>query len=171
MKCPKCGLEIQANQKYCRACGTRVQMTTQQLEKPQTALDTARTPAIGAKRGKDEETNFALWGFIIMLIGAAIGVVGKKLLYADVITVLGVLLSLAGMFLVAFPYLSPRRQKENDSTLTSQPEVLTPPEPTEQLSEGGSTQYIPTITERTTDLLENSAPKKRDKNQDRHFES
>src|SRR5215204_1126121 len=98
MNCSKCGLEIQANQKYCRACGARQSMTTRQLVQPQTVSDIPGTSAIGPRGGKDRDNNFVLWAFIIMFIGAAIGVVGKKLLHEDIITVIGVLISLAGMF-------------------------------------------------------------------------
>jgi hypothetical protein len=153
MTCPKCGLETLADQKFCRACGARVQMTTQRLARPQAVTDLGKTSTIGAK-GEDERVNhFVLWGFILMLIGVAIGVVGKKLLHEDIVTVVGVLLSLAGIFLVVYPYLAPSRRKEDDSSFASQPEVLTPPQSRESLPDASSTEYVPSITERTTDLL------------------
>ena len=133
-----------------------MQFTTQQLLKPEAISDLGRISTIGVKGGDDRANPFVLWGFIAMLIGVAIGVVGKKLLYEDVITVIGVLISLSGMFLVVFPYLSPSRRKENDSSL-SQQSVLTPPERTEYLREGSGIEYVPSVTERTTDLLKNSA--------------
>jgi hypothetical protein len=40
-----------------------------------------------------------------MLIGVVIGVVGKKLVHEDIITVVGVLISLSGMFLTTYQYL------------------------------------------------------------------
>lgn len=101
-----------------------------------------------------------LWGFVLMLIGVAIGVVGKKLLDEDIITVVGVLISLAGMFLVCHPYLSPRRQKLNESVPSSQPQVLNSSHPTEYLPPGNRNDYVPSITERTTNLLENSRAEK-----------
>lgn len=132
-----------------------MQFTTQQLLKPEAMSDLGSISTIGVKGGDDRANPFVLWGFIAMLIGVAIGVVGKKLLYEDVITVIGVLISLSGMFLVVFPYLSPSRRKENDSSLSPQ-RVLTPPERTEYLREASGIGYVPTVTERTTDLLENS---------------
>jgi len=170
MTCPKCGLETVADQKFCRACGTRVQMTTQRLAKPQAATP-GTTSTIGTKGGDERTNHFVLWGFTLMLIGVAIGVVGKKLLYQDIVTVVGVLISLAGMFLVVYPYLAPARRKEDASSFSSQPEVLTPPQPTEYLPDASSIEYVPSITERTTNLLENSATKRPEQTEDKKLET
>jgi len=132
-------------------------MTTQRLAEPQALTDPGRT---STTKGEDERANpFVLWGFIIMLAGAAIGVVGKRLLYVDIVTVAGVLISLAGMFLVVYPYLAPSRRKEDDSNLSTHPEILTPPQRTQYLPEGSSTEFISSVTERTTDLLNSSKTK------------
>jgi hypothetical protein len=109
--------------------------------------------------------------FIAMLIGVAIGVVGKKLLYEDIVTVVGVLISLAGMFLVVYPYLAPARRKEDESKFSSQPEVLTPSQPTEYLPDASSIEYVPSITERTTNLLKNSTTKKPEQTEDKKMET
>lgn len=171
MTCPKCGLETFADQKFCRSCGARVQMTTQRLAKPQAVTDLGRTSTTGAKGGDERANQFVLWGFILMLIGVAIGVVGKKLLHEDIVTVVGVLISLAGIFLTVYPYLVPSRRKEADSRFASQPEVLTPPQPTEYLPDASSIQYVPSITERTTNLLKNSATRRPDQTEDKKLET
>ena len=169
MTCPKCGLETFADQKFCHSCGTRVQMTTQRLAKPQPVTDLGRT--IGAKGADERANHFVLWGFIAMLIGVAIGVVGKKLLYEDIVTVVGVLISLAGMFLVSYPYLIPSRRKEDDSSFSSQPEVLTSSQQTEYLPDASSIEYVPSITERTTNLLKNSATRRPEQTDDKKLET
>ena len=143
-------------------------MTTQRLAKPQAVTAPGRTSTISAK-GADERTNrFVLSGFILMLMGVAIGVVGKKLLYVDVVTVVGVLIALAGVFLEVYPYLAPSRRKEDDSSFASQPEVLTPPQSTEYLPEASSIEYVPSITERTTNLLKNPATKRPEQTKDKN---
>jgi hypothetical protein len=108
---------------------------------------TARTPP-------NERTNkLMLRGFLLMFAGAAIGVVGKKLLHADIVTVVGILMSLAGMFLTVYPYLVPARAKQNTSP-SPQPNEL-PAFPRESLPQERNVDYVPSITERTTNLLEN----------------
>ncbi len=141
MICPKCGLQAVAEQKFCRSCGENLQMITQRLPKPATV----------SRREETDRTNSLLsWGFIIMFLGAAIGVVGKKLMHEEVVTVIGVLLALAGMFLSVYPYvLAPRRSRHGDSP-SSESELQ------KSLPHERMTDYVPGVTERTTDLLADS---------------
>jgi len=90
-----------------------------------------------------------------MLIGAAIGVVGKKLLHEDIITVVGVLISLLGMFLTVYPYLKPAR-RQKDVYLPSSQSKVPASSPAERLPQATDIDYVPSITERTTDLLKSS---------------
>lgn len=160
MTCPKCGLQSQPDQKFCRSCGASLRMTTQPLTELASISDRAR-PAVIDQRGEGRPGNaFVLWGFITVLIGAAIGVVGKKLLHQDVVAVVGVLMSLLGMFLMVYPHLAPPRRKKSGSGASSQREVLTPSDAKEYLPEATNTDYIPSITERTTDLLKSSTATK-----------
>lgn len=157
MTCPTCGLLPLADQKFCRSCGTSLQLITQPLAGPATLSDLERRSAIASKGEVQRGNRLVLWGFIMMLIGAAIGVLGKLALHEDIVTVVGVLISLAGMFLVVYPYLSPSPRQKNDSSPSSPPEVLTPSQTKEYLPQGSNIEYVPSITERTTDLLKNSA--------------
>lgn len=120
-------------------------MTTQPLAELATISEPERT--------SQRRNGLVLWGFIMMFIGVAIGVVSKKLLHQDIITVVGVLISLLGMFLSVYPFLAPPRRNKSDSSLSSQPEVLTTSQPTEFLPQASNVEYIPSVTERTTDLL------------------
>lgn len=158
MTCPKCGLEPQADQKFCRSCGASLRMTTQPLAELTPMSDPERPTVIGPKGEALQRNGFVLWGFIIMFIGVAIGVIGKKLLHVDIVTVVGVLLSLLGMFLSVYPFLAPPRRREHDSTPSTQPEELTQSQPAKTLPPEGAREYVPSITERTTDLLKNTAP-------------
>lgn len=107
MNCPKCGLQTLPDQKFCRSCGATLQMITQPLVEPATVSELGRTPAIIFKDEKQRANRLVLWGFIFMFIGAAIGIIGKKLMHDEIVTVIGVMISLAGMFFVVYPYLSP----------------------------------------------------------------
>jgi hypothetical protein len=91
-----------------------------------------------------------------MFIGVALGIIGKKLMHEDIVTVVGALVALAGMFLVVYPYLSPSSRRKVDTTPSSQPDVLSQSPPTKYLTPESDIEYIPSVTERTTNLLENS---------------
>ena len=154
MICPKCGLQTLPEQKFCRSCGASLQAITQRLPEGTTATAPGKPAII-----RDEvhgASRLVQWGFIIMFVGVAIGVIGKMLMHDQVVTVVGVLLSLAGMFLAVYPYLSPSSRTKHNSGPSSQPELQKQSQPTKQLPEDRTIEYVPSITERTTDLLKTS---------------
>ncbi len=103
-----------------------------------------------------------LWGMITMFVGAGIGVTGKMLMHDQVVTFIGVLVSLLGMFLTVYSSLAPTRTRI-DTNARSQPDLQTP-SPTRILPEERAMHYVPSITERTTNLLEpsESMPKQKE---------
>jgi hypothetical protein len=157
MNCSKCGLQVVPNQRFCRSCGATLQLITKPLAELATISDREKTPAIIFKDEQQPVNNFAGWGFIIMFIGVAIGVIGKMLMHEEIVTVVGVLLTLVGMFLTVYPYLSPPRRRKSEISSSSQPEVETPSQPINYLTQGSVIEYVPSITERTTGLLKKSA--------------
>jgi hypothetical protein len=161
MNCPQCGLNAEPEQKFCRSCGASLQIITQRLSQ-------LESPAPTYTREESGRTNsLTSWGLIIMFLGAAIGVVGKKLLYEDMVTVIGVLVALAGMFLSVYPYVSiPARSKRRGST-SSESELEGQSELPKSLPPERTIEYVPGITERTTDLLTGSAvPRRRAEGKD-----
>jgi hypothetical protein len=166
MDCPKCGLPGLADQKFCRSCGASLQMTTQPLAETATNLERKTTGT--SRDGKQGLSRLVLLGFISMFIGVAIGVaigvIGKTLLHQEIVTVVGVLLSVLGMFLTAYPYVWPSPRQKYDSSPPLSPEVLALSQPAKYLPQG-NLDYLPSITERTTNLLKTPAvtkPKKED---------
>lgn len=157
MNCPKCGLQTLPDQKFCRSCGDRLQIITQPIVEHAAVARLDETPAIIFKDEPQRANRLSLWGFIIMFIGVAIGVIGKMLLHEEMVTVVGVLVSLLGMFLTVYPYLLPSPRRKYDTIASSQPEALTQSQPTKYLPPESIIEYVPSISERTTELLTNSA--------------
>jgi hypothetical protein len=93
------------------------------------------------------------------------------LIHADSVTVVGVLVSLVGMFLTAYSSLSPAPRKKYNSIPSSKPEVLTQTPTARSLSQGTNTDYVPSITERTTDLLKNPTATTQSQKQDEESQS
>jgi hypothetical protein len=168
MVCPKCGLQTVPEQKFCRTCGASLQAITQRLPDG-TPVTGPGTPAISIREEMHGTSRLVQWGFIVMFLGVAIGVVGKMLMHDQIVTVVGVLLSLAGMFLAIYPYLSPSSRTRHNSDSSSQPELQKQSQPTKQLPEDRTIEYVPSITERTTDLLKTSGatPKQKEEENSR----
>lgn len=135
-------------------------MITQPLAEHATVSELEKTPAIILKDEKQRANRLAPWGFIIMFIGVAIGIIGKKLLHDEIVTVVGALVSVVGMFLTVYPYLSPSPTPKYDTSPSSQPEALIQSQPTKYLPQGSTIEYVPSVSERTTDLLKNPAARR-----------
>jgi hypothetical protein len=150
MNCPKCGLQTLPEQKFCRTCGKSLSPDT-----PPDSIQKsgARENSLLHEQEKPRTANWMLWGFVVTFIGVAIGVVGKKLLHVDLVTTVGILISLAGMFATVYPYLSQSPRPRSRPTPNADPEPLIQSLPTKELVEN-KIDYIPSVTERTTNLLE-----------------
>jgi len=157
MNCHKCGLQTLPDQRFCRSCGESLQMNTQPLAEHATVIELERRPANILKDEKQRASSLMLWGFIIMFIGVVVGIIGKKLVHQDLVTVVGALVSIAGMFFMVYPYLSPSSRRNVVSSPSSQPDILSQSQPGKYLPPERTIEYVPSITERTTNLLENSA--------------
>jgi len=129
-----------------------LQLITRPLIERESGSELQKVPRHSAV---NRPANKALWGFIMMFIGIAIGIIGKKLMHEEIVTVVGALLAIAGMFLLAYPFLSPAASATYLPGAPSPPKGLGESSPAKYLVQGNETGYIPAVTERTTDLLEN----------------
>ena len=164
MNCPSCDLQALPGQKFCRSCGASLQMTTQRLTEPATVSELNR-PAATAVKGDPQRVNgYVPWGYLVIIIGVAICLIGKKIIHEEILTIVGVLLSFGGMLLTA-SRLPARRQSYEPAT-TAPPQVLTPSPAAEYLPRDDRLGSLPSITERTTDLLKNPAPTRTRKKED-----
>ena len=157
MNCRKCGLQTLPDQRFCRSCGESLQTNTPPLVEHATVFERERPRGNILEDENQRASKLMLWGFIIMFIGVALGIIGKKLMHEEMVTVVGALVSVAGMFLTVYPYFSPSPRQKFDPGPSSQPEILSQSQPGKYLAEESHIVYVPSITERTTNLLENSA--------------
>jgi hypothetical protein len=141
-------------------------MTTQPLVERVDVFDPKGTSVNAGSDEKLRPNALLLRGMILMFIGVAVGVTGKMLIHENIFTVVGVLLSVAGMFLVAYSSLSPSRPRSYNSIPSSKAEVLTQTQTARSLPQGSNTDYVPSITERTTDLLKTPAATTQSQKQD-----
>ena len=167
MNCPKCGLQTLPDQRFCRSCGTNVQITTRPLTEHSTVTDLGVAPRIERKVPKQLANLLRRSGFLVMFIGLVIGVIGRMLMHDDTVATVGVLVSIAGMFFIAYPYLSPSPRQEQDSGPASKRELDIQSHPKQYFPRETNTEYGSSITERTTDLLKSPAASRPGQNEDR----
>lgn len=139
MNCPDCGVPTLADQQYCRSCGASLMADKPRRFRPQ------------------------VWGLLTLMTafgGMTIALTGK-MLEVRWLTFTGVFILMGGMFVVAALAMlrqsRPRRRRpprhhENATTL--------PVDTTNKLLPVGDNDFLPSVTEGTTNLLETPAKKR-----------
>ena len=136
MNCPNCGSAQQSDQQYCRSCGA----------------------SFGSEEPRPANRS-ALWGLIMAFMGIAIALVGKMLLHQEIVTFVGVLTAIAGMFFIAaYPLMRSSRPNKRSPGRSSKPETLAAAEPTMKLPPINAVDHFaPSVTDGTTELLKDPA--------------
>ena len=154
MHCPNCGKPATADQQFCRACGMSLETVGKLVAK-----HTGSPAAVQAKLDKAEAEkavvrsmfNWMIWGMLIVGIGVVMFVVNKNFPIGDWFRLLGSLLAIGGMGLMVGGVLNAVRR----GTLPSrrEPDQLAGPVDTNELSTNRIPAELPSITERTTQLI------------------
>jgi hypothetical protein len=137
MKCSVCNGDISEGQKFCRSCGAE--------------LNVGDGSSNGGFHGRRSQIVFLSFAF--MFIGIAIGVVGKMILLNSVVTAAGVIVSLAGMLLTMYPFLSGRSSGRQSRLTSNTIDAVHPAEPTKKLNPLAAEVEVPSVAENTTTRL------------------
>ena len=154
MHCPNCGKPATTDQQFCRACGMSLETVGKLVAKH------TGTPAIAqAKldRADAEKAivrsmfNWMIWGMLLVLIGVIMIVVNKNFPIGNWFRLLSSLLVLGGMGLATGGVLNAVRR----GTLPSrrEPDQLDGPPDTNELPTNQIPAELPSVTERTTQLI------------------
>lgn len=140
MNCPNCGTQILIDQQFCRSCGAEL---------------TTDRPRAGGQ--------WTLRGLKLAFAGIMVALLGRMLLHVEIVTLIGVVLSICGMFLIAAtPFLRRPRRTRRAAAEPVEPGSL-PSASTNKLLPFGNDDYLPTsVTENTTNLLKEPVPERRD---------
>lgn len=159
MHCPSCGAETTIEQKFCRTCGMDLE-TVSQLVTAHASPETLKREKSLTKRAIQRRMYQSFkWAMIIFILGMASLATVKTLGFAKVYNLGPLFLVFLGMGLMLFGALSPMR----DRYALQARKVLHPPrtgelheaEATKALASARVPVSIPSITERTTQLIAN----------------
>ena len=154
MHCPGCGKPATTDQQFCRACGMSLETVGKLVAK-----HTGSPAAVQAKLDKAEAEkalvrsmfNWMIWGMVLVGIGVVMVVVNKNFPIGDWFRFLGSLLGIGGMGVMTAGVLNAARR----GTLPSrrEPAQLSGSPDTNELPANRLPAELPSVTERTTQLI------------------
>lgn len=131
MNCPDCRTQVTAGQQFCRECGAELWADEKRSAVPSPIL-----------------------GLLLAFSGIIVALTGKMLLHNDIVTYIGVVVSILGMMSIALvPMLAARRAADRRRRPAAQPKSFAPAEPTMKLPPMNAADHIPSVVDNTTQLL------------------
>ena len=154
MHCPNCGVESSIDQRFCRKCGFGLapvgELMRDGVPSPEDAkLDRARREALIVR----QMFRWLAWGIIVLGLGVLMLVIDKSFDVGKAFKFVCTLVMLAGMGIATYGVIS-AMMKGGAATLkateSKQDELRAP---TTRELEGRAPISIPSVTERTTELI------------------
>ena len=156
MHCPSCGAETTLEQRFCRSCGMDLE-TVSKLVVAHSSPETLKVEKSLTKKAAQRRMYQSFkWSVIFFILGMASLAATKTLGFAKVYNLGPLFLVFLGMGLMLFGALSPMRDRA--SSLRSLPgpgstSELPEVETTKELPSARVPVSVPSITERTTQLI------------------
>jgi predicted nucleic acid-binding Zn ribbon protein len=142
MNCPNCGSQTFADQQFCRSCGA------------------------GLAEGEKRSFNPQILGPLMLLL-AIVGVMlamSGKLFDQRWLTFTGVFIMMSGVLIVAvYALMRQLRPRKRKPASPPQPAAIERADTTNKLLPVGDNDFIPAVTEATTNLLKTPAPGRSDR--------
>lgn len=133
MNCPNCGSPTTSDQKFCRSCGGDLMPS--------------------ANSGTNPRLRLFRIGLATMFLSLIVTLAGSMLLHLDIVKFVGLVGMITGMFLIGYTAVGPSRSSMRVAR-TRQPEALPKADTTRKLEPMDDRDFVPSVTERTTSLLE-----------------
>jgi len=153
MYCPNCGTKTSLEQNFCRACGLSLEKTALSLSEQ---LPAKVDQSLQARKERLEKLGMvALSIFGLGLLSLLMYGIGLKLIDKG----LWAILPLVGFFLIVICGLgsvilfAKAKDLDEKSSKRPQPNLTSGGETTKELLSEGHFEPVPTVTERTTELL------------------
>jgi len=160
MHCPSCGNESSLDQKFCRKCGFNLEPVGKLMASGATEAELKQNRTEQEKVAVRRMVSWMMWGMLILLIGIVLSVIGKQFQLDRLVGLIGTFLILGGLAVTTYGVLDAMRggagfRKRETSR---EPSMLEPDRvPTTKDLEGRSPIPLPSVTERTTQLISEEA--------------
>jgi hypothetical protein len=158
MHCPNCGNESGIDQKFCRKCGFSLAPVSNLIlgaEDDDAKLDKIERDKLLMRR----MVSWMMRGMLIMLIGIILIVVNKQLKLDSLVGLLGTLITLGGVSVMMYGLLDTMRggglKKRKPKVMEASSSGEIEPASTTREMEGHLPIPLGSVTERTTQLIEN----------------
>ena len=147
MYCPNCGKENPEKPRFCRSCGLGLQTISQALVNELSATKSDDSSIEIVEPEQKRWRNPLMYGFLMLLLGMAIVIFGKKIAVEQLIADLGTLIAVLGIGLLAFWGVSLIRSQPSSSR---QSMTLLEGKPTNELPPALPSGEQASVTEHTT---------------------
>lgn len=157
MFCPSCGATNSTEQKFCRSCGLNLEDTAQSMLEQLPSAASANL--IKQRRKLEKFGDIAFTGFAIAILLGVIGLVYVtfvKMVLSGSNPVAGIILILFIIFAamaLAYVFMNETLKEQSAKLNPELTKELEKKVETGKLLEEGNFEPVPTVTERTTDLL------------------
>ena len=156
MYCPNCGKQTSTDQKFCRACGLGLEKIALSLGEQ---LPARMDQSLLARQERLEKLGVgALSVFGLGILGFLLYAIGQKLMASQgsliaILAIIGLVIMLGSGLLSVILFARAKELKEEASKRQPQPNEIETSASTKELPPEGRFEPVPTVTERTTDLL------------------
>ena len=152
MHCPSCGNETPIDHKFCRKCGFNLEPVVKLL-----GVDEAERKIDKAERDRrimSRMVSWMMWGMLVLVIGVVVIVIGKTV-PDPIVKLIGTVITLGGVSVAMYGVLDALRGgKRLQNNLTTNPgNIASTPANTTRELEAHIPVPVPSVTERTTELI------------------
>jgi hypothetical protein len=157
MHCPKCGIESDLEQKFCRKCGFSLEPISKLFLAGSDDDEPKLTKREREKMLMRRMVSWMMRGMLIMLIGIILIVVNKQLKLDQLVGLLGTLITLGGVSVMMYGLLDTLRGGGLKKRLTKGTTTV----PSNEIEQASTTRELEgrlpiplgSVTERTTQLI------------------
>ncbi len=155
MHCPSCGQLTTADQQFCRLCGMNL-VTIAKL-----VSDHSPAPGIAERKLQKAESErvlqqrmvrWMMWGMLVMGLGVVMLVANKSFDLGKLFNLISAIVLLTGVGIATYGVLAAMRDGASLKGKTSSKSIAEA-ETTKSLSSPGVPVELPSVTERTTQLI------------------